>query len=256
MEFTLLQLGLFALGGLTAAAINAVAGGGTFLVFPLLIFAGLPPVAANIVNKTGIWSGALASLLGYWREVRALRSRVAWLAAVATLGSLGGSLLLLATPPALFAELVPWLLLGATLLFAFGKRLLAFVHRHTPDHPGKTAGAQAAGWLGQLVIGIYGGFFGAGKGIMMVALYELMGIRSIHEINGMKAAVASAINTVSVAAFALAGVIIWPAALAMMAGAALGGFFGARLARRLPQAVVRGFIIAYGLGVSGYFFFA
>lgn len=251
----MIELGLLLIASIASATINSVAGGGSFLVFPILIFVGIPPTTASITNKFSMFTGTVASLIGYWSEVKRNLPIARVFCSIALIGSLGGSILLLFTSNEAFGALVPWLLLSATLLFAFGKRITRWLTRKCNGKSSASITGKLAGWFGQLIIGIYGGFFGAGKGIMLVALYELMGIKNIHEINGIKMAVSVAINTISVITFLIAGVIFWPAAIIMMIGAVIGGYFGAHYAKKLPQQWIRHFIVFYGLAASSYFFF-
>lgn len=246
---------LLLLVGMAAAGLNAIAGGGTFFTFPILIFCGLNPTLANTTNKFAIWVGALSSVGGYWQEVKQHRGQLRFLLAAGIIGSVAGSLALLATPVETFSAMVPWLMLMATLTFAFGRQLVARVAARLPSANGQTGWVMSLRAFGQLLIGIYGGFFGAGIGILMMALCQLIGVRSIHETNAIKVVVASGITSLSALTFVLAGVIAWQEAIPLSVGALIGGFFGASLARALPEKLIRGFIIVYGLAVSGYFFY-
>lgn len=254
MELSLIDYALLALTGAWAAAVNSVAGGGTFFTFPVLMFVGLPPVLANSTNKFGIWLGSFASIRGYWHEIKEYKSQLLVLTILAALGGVGGSLLLLVTPQETFSTLVPWLMLTATLLLATGRRLIDWIEQRMPAHPTTSLLGKVASWVGQTIIAIYAGFFGAGIGILLIALYELMGIRSIHHMNGLKVVTATAAHSVSVITFIIAGAIIWPAAIALAAGALIGGYCGAILTKRLPTIWVRRFIIVYGLAVSCWYF--
>lgn len=255
MDFSTASLALVAGVGAFAAAINAAAGGGTFFTFPTLIFVGLPPTLANTTSTFGVWFGSLASIGGYWEEINASRSKALWFCIVAAIGSLGGSLLLLVTPQDTFAGMVPYLMLGAVTLFAFGRRMLDWVERTLKPSQSLSLVGTIGVWLLQLLVGIYGGFFGAGIGILMIAIFELIGIRDIHKMNGMKVLIATCINLVSVATFVIAGAVIWPVGLSLMAGAVVGGYYGALLTKRIPQIWIRRFIIGYGLFISLWFFF-
>ncbi len=248
MEIELLQFAGLVIVGAFASALNAVAGGGSFFVFPILIFMGLGPSLANVTNKVGMWCGATASIFGYKEEIRDHKRSIASLALIGVVGSIAGSLLLLITPPERFAAMVPFLMGSATLLFAYGQRIICFFSSGAQD-----ALPTLAGWVGQFLIGLYAGFFGAGMGIMMMALYELMGIKNIHEMNGIKVSVASAMLTVSAITFILLTPIHWPHAIALIIGTMIGGYYGASLARRLPGALVRSFVILYGITVTLYF---
>jgi len=253
MDFTLAELALLVATGAFAAAINAAAGGGTFFTFPVLVFLGLPPTLANTTNTFGIWFGSLASIGGYWSEIRSHFRQALFFCLLAAVGSLGGSLILLATPQHIFSGMVPYLMLVAVTLFAFGRKALDWLE-HRLGHSNTFSGVgRIAIWVCQLAVGVYGGFFGAGMGILMIAIFELIGIRDIHRINGMKVMIATSINLVSVVTFIIAGAIVWPAGLALTAGAIAGGYGGAWLTKQMPQKAIRRFIICYGLAISLWF---
>lgn len=253
MDF-LPQVPLLFLAGIWVAALNAVAGGGAFFSFPILMFFGLPPIAANATGKFAIWLGAGASIKGYWPEIVSQKDKLLMVTVLATLGSIGGSLLLLITPPETFRAMVPWLMLIATIIFAIGRQAIGWIGKHIPSQTGHSRIGKILQVMGMISIGTYGGFFGAGMGILLVAFCQLVGIRNVHEANAIKVVVATGITTLSAMVFMLAGAIVWPQAIALGAGTLLGGYFGASFAKKLPQSVIRGFIIFYGLAVSVYFF--
>lgn len=244
--------------GLLAAAfaggaVNSVAGGGTFLTFPMLILTGMPSVAANATNTMALWPGSIASMAAYRHELRAHVTHLKRYAVLSFLGGLVGSLLLLYTPETIFSALVPWLLLGATVIFAGGPRVTAWLRLHA-DTPHAHGPARQI-FLGvlQFSIAVYGGYFGAGIGILMLAMLQLYGLQNLHEMNGIKTFLATIINGITVSIFALAGIIVWPVALAMMAAAILGGYCGATYARRMNPVFLRRGIIAIGVVLSVYF---
>ncbi len=224
-----------------AGLLNAVAGGGSFLTFPALVLAGVPPIPANATSAVALSPGYLGSVAGFRAELRTLpRSRLAGQALASGLGGVIGALLLLATPTRLFTRVVPWLVLFATVLFAAGPRRA---------RPRQTAGGDRP-WardLGILPIAVYGGYFNGGLGYLLLAHSALAGETDLNRANALKNLNSLVLSLTSVAAFICAGAVRWPQALVMMAAAAAGGFFGARLARRLPAALVRGVIVATGL---------
>jgi uncharacterized membrane protein YfcA len=233
-----------------AGALNAIAGGGSFLTFPALVFTGLPPIVANATSAVAVSPGYLGSTLGFRAELSALpRERLVREGVVCALGGVGGALLLLVTPAKVFSAAVPWLLLFATGLFAVGPRLVAARQRR---------GAQAvhplAQSLGLLAVAVYGGYFNGGLGILLMALYTLTGERQVHTANALKNLNSLLLSLLSVAAFAWAGAIAWPQALVMMVAATLGGFIGARLARRLPASGVRAVVVVTGVVMAAAFF--
>jgi uncharacterized protein len=245
---------LFA-AALVGGILNSVAGGGGFIVFPALIVTGMPPIQANATNTAALWPGTVAST-GAYRGALSRQDRKLVLPLVITgvLGGFLGAVVLLKTPPATFMRLVPWLLLSATLLFVFSGRISAWIRRRTA-HLRSSSRLNALGAaLVQLVIAVYIGYFGAGAGIMMLALFALMGFESIHTMNGLKSMLASICNGMALIAFVAAHAIVWPQALLMITGAALGGYGGAYYAQKLPQERVRQFVILTGFSMSLYFF--
>ena len=238
--------GLTGLAALLAGVLNAVAGGGSFLTFPALVWAGVPPIAANATSAIAVSPGYLGSTLGFRPELRELpASRLRQEVLVAALGGLTGAGLLLLTPGRLFSGLVPWLLLLATLLFALAPRLSRLGQGQ--GHPG---------WRlpGLLAVSIYGGYFNGGLGIMLMALYSLAGEQRLNTVNALKNLNSFVLSLLSVAAFAWAGAIVWPQAMWMMTLATLGGWLGARWARRLPARRLRWGVIITGAVMSLLFF--
>lgn len=233
-----------------AGTLNAIAGGGSFLTFPALVFTGLPPITANATSAVAVSPGYLGSALGFRTELSALpRERLVREGLLCAAGGVGGALLLLVTPAKVFSAVVPWLLLFATVLFALGPRLLAARQRRGAGefHP-------LAQSLGLLAVAVYGGYFNGGLGILLMALYTLTGETQVHTANALKNLNSLVLSLLSVAAFAWAGAIAWPQALVMMVAATLGGFAGARLARRLPTAGVRAVVVVTGVVMAAAFF--
>jgi uncharacterized protein len=232
-----------------AGVINSVAGGGTLVSFPTLIWLGLPSVAANATSTVAIWPAALGGMWGYRRELRTVESRLLALVAPSLIGGITGALLLRQTPPAIFDALVPFLILFATLLFMAQdavQRMLktagATVHRS----PRWLAGAM----LFQLMVGIYGGYFGAGIGILMLAALSILGMSDIHQMNGLKNFFGMCINGVAAAYFIWAKMVYWPYVLLMALAAVLGGWGGAGTARRVGRMVVRRVVVGIGFGMA------
>ncbi|MEC5216257.1 putative membrane protein YfcA [Actimicrobium sp. GrIS 1.19] len=241
-------LSLFAVATV-AGAINSVAGGGSFLSFPTLMLAGLPGISANATNNTAMWIGTVASAHGYREEVKQTGA-VAWrMIFSSAAGSIVGALLVLLTPETAFVKAVPFLLLAATLLFILGP-LLTRRHGPQPDIVELPRWALPA----QFLLGIYGGYFGAGVGIATLALLAQMGFTKIHQMNGLKTLLTACMNGVAVVPFALAGAIVWHWALVMCAGAMIGGYVGARLARKASPALVRRMVIVIAVSMTTYFF--
>ena len=244
---------LLALGGFGAGAMNAIAGGGTFLSFPALLAIGLPPVTANASNSVALWPASLASAWAYRRELARYRRHLPRLTLAAFLGGAVGGGLLLVTSNALFARLVPWLLLTATLLFALAPRINRWLEARRRAGP-----RQALGWGGtlfQLLVSVYGGFFGAGMGIVMIAAIAMQGIEDLNEINALKNWLSAVIYSVAALTFTLGGAVSWPHTLVVLLAAAVGGYLAGYVARRLPAIWLRRFILLMGTALTLYYFF-
>ena len=229
-----------------AGVLNAIAGGGSFLTFPALVFAGVPPLAANATSAMAVSPGYLGSTWGFRAELKALpKSLLRKEVTIAALGGLIGAGLLLVTPAKVFSGLVPWLLLVATALFAAGPWLAK----------GNSGQGQPAWRLpGLMLVAVYGGYFNGGLGILLMALYTLTGESRLNTVNALKNLNSFVLSLLSVLAFALAGAIVWPQAIWMMVLATAGGWVGACLAKRLPVRWVRWLVITTGLVMSAVFF--
>jgi uncharacterized membrane protein YfcA len=228
-------------------AMNAMAGGGTIVTFPTLVFLGEPAIMANATSAVALWPGAAASLFGYRREVREHASWLATLFLPSLAGGALGAFLLLQTPPRQFERLAPWLVLFATLLFLV--QGLGGRRRREAPAP-RTAGRTAAAWLFQLATATYGGYFGAGIGILMLAVLGFLGLRDIHAANGVKNFFAMCINGVAAGYFIVRGAVDWPIAGVMVVGAIVGGYAGARFARRIGRDRARAAVVVIGLAVT------
>jgi uncharacterized membrane protein YfcA len=240
---------------LVAGVLNSVAGGGGFIAFPALVVTGIPPINANATNTAALWPGTVAST-GAYRNVLSREDRTLVLPLVVTgaIGGLIGAIVLLKTPQQTFLRLIPWLLLSATLLFCFSRRITRWIRERRGGETGAGHLSGASGALVQLVIALYIGYFGAGAGILMLALFALMGVENIHTMNGLKTLMASVCNAIALIAFIVARAIVWPQAILMVVGAAIGGYAGAYYAQKLPPERVRQFVIVTGFAMSAYFF--
>lgn len=245
-----------AVGGM----VNSIAGGGTLLTFPALIALGVPPLVANATSTVALWPGALSSMYGYRAHLRGLLRWSMIFALPSLLGGGVGAWLLLNTSESRFEAIVPWLVLGATFLFAvqspimrrFGHVRRSAIGHVAPSRPSHGArvfaprhGPTALLW--QFLVGVYGGYFGAGIGILMLAVLGFMGFTDIHRMNGLKNWGGLCINFVAAVMFAVSGIVDWAVALAMAVGAIAGGYAAAHLAQRVPQVVVRRAIIVVGI---------
>ncbi|MDB4879433.1 MAG: hypothetical protein JWL60_879 [Gemmatimonadetes bacterium] len=242
------RLVVAALAALVAGIVNAVAGGGTLLTFPALIAAGLSPLAANATSTVALVPAALSSMLGYRRELTGARRWVVALTVPSLVGGALGALLLLRTPGAVFDRVVPWLVLGATTLFMVQRPLIRRVRGSAPAGAAEETRPLPLMLATQVAVAVYGGYFGAGVGILMLAALGFLGFTNIHRMNGLKNWGGFCMNLVAAAAFAFSGIVDWPVALTMAAASVGGGYLGSRLAQRLPQGAVRVAVVVIGMG--------
>jgi len=236
-----------------AGLINSIAGGGTLLSFPALIWLGRDPVFANATSTVALWPASLAGAFGFRRELEGGGRWLLIFGVPSLAGGVLGAFLLLRTPSETFARLVPFLILFATLLVAVQEPISQRLARAEGEQPSR------AWWVGaivfQFLVGVYGGYFGAGIGILMLAALGLLGFADIHRMNGLKNLLAICINGVAALYFILSGAVIWADVLVMTFAAIAGGYSGARLAYRLGRRFVRYAVIVIGLvmGVSLFF---
>ena len=238
--------------GVLGGALNAVAGGGSFIAFPALMFSGVPPIQANATNAVALWVGVTASSGAYRKHLDISWRVMIPLAVTSVIGGIVGAFLLLRTPPHTFLEILPWLMLGATLLFVFGGRLARGSKSGLAHDASRSAIAVAA--LFELVVAVYGGYFGGGVGIVNLAMLAALGMTDIHAMNALKVVLGGIINGIAVVTFTLAGAVAWKPGFIMIAGAIVGGYFGAHYAQKLPQSWIRAFVIAVGTSMTIYFF--
>jgi uncharacterized membrane protein YfcA len=231
-----------------AGAINSVAGGGTLLTFPTLIWLGLDSVAANATSTVAIWPGSLGGMWGYRKELRTADRRMLALTAPSLVGGITGALLLRFTPPSIFDAVVPFLILFATILFMVQETVQRMFKTGEARHE---TGKWLAGAIAfQFFVALYGGYFGAGIGILMLAALSILGLTDIHQMNGLKNFFALCINGVAAIYFIFARMVEWPYVLVMAFGAIAGGYGGAGLARRLGRSKVRGIVVAIGFAMA------
>jgi hypothetical protein len=246
--------GLF-VAGVVAGAINSVAGGGTLISYPALVAFGVPPVPANATNTAAVCPGSLSSAIAYRHDLPRQRGLLATLVLPSLFGGLLGAWVLAITPDRLFARIVPFLVLFATVLFATRDRFA----RRAQDHPDgldhTTIGARVWGFCFQFFVAAYGGYFGAGIGILMLASLGVMGMSDIHRMNAVKTVLGSLINGTALIYFIVKKLVVWPVALLMAGGAILGGYAGALLAKRVDQRRLQQFIVVVGLFVSAWLFY-
>ena len=299
---TFAQIVLLFIAAILGGTLNAVAGGGTFITLPSLIFTGILPINANATSTVALWPGSIASIGAYYKELLLQkRSQVMLLSITSLIGGVLGAFLLLSTSQSTFVLLLPYLLLIATVLFTISGPITARMRqRHAEQKPAPTLAPAATSnealaassnatplpptsavdqpnqesqleqntplgrntsWsvlfgiaVLQFIISIYGGYFGGGIGILMLATLGLMGMENIHEMNALKTLLTACINGVAVIIFIAKGVVEWPQAILMVIGAIIGGFGGAYFARKLNPLWVRWFVIAVGITMTIYFF--
>jgi uncharacterized protein len=239
---TLLEAAVVVLAGFAAGTINAVVGSGSLITFPTLLAVGLPPVTANVSNTVGLVPGAVTGALGYRAELVGQRERLVRLGSATVLGALAGAALLLVLPPAVFATVVPVLVVLACALVA----VQPWLTDRLRDRPRRAHGGPVA-WFLVLVTGVYGGYFGAAQGIMLIAALGLTLDEGLQRVNAAKNVLAGLANLVSGAVFVVVAPVDWRAALLVAVGATLGGWLGARVGRRLPPAVLRAVVVVVGL---------
>ena len=248
-------VGLF-VAGIVAGSINAVAGGGTLISFPALVGIGEAEIVANATNTAALWPGSLSSAVGYRKDTAVDRGILIGLLIPSFIGGALGAIILVITPPNVFKVIVPFLVLFATLVLVsrnfltrrIGERLTV-----TEDH--KTTAGRIWGFFFQLFIATYGGYFGAGMGILMLGSLSIMGMRDIHKMNALKTPLQAVINMTAFVLFAIKGLVSWPSALVLCIGAITGGYGGARLAKRVDPKILNACIVALGLIVSVWLFY-
>lgn len=255
------QLAGVVVASVLGGAANSVAGGGTLLTFPALVGLGVPVVSANATSTVALWPGGLSSMLGYRDALRGVRTWARALVIPSLIGGLTGAWLLTRTTDAQFKALVPWLVLGATLLFLSQNRVGAWLRARAgverqdatsddtlPPPPGSWA------MVVQFLVAVYGGYFGAGAGIVMLAAFGLLGLTNLHQMNGLKNFLALLFNFVAIVTFAVSGLVQWPIAVVMAIGSAIGGHYAARFAQRTNQDVMRQLIGVIGIASAVWLF--
>jgi uncharacterized protein len=236
-----------------AGGLNAVAGGGSFITFPTLIFTGISPIAANTTNATAMWVASLASVGAYRRDFDVERRALVILTITSLVGGALGSITLLYIPPDIFKKLIPYLLLLATGVFIFGESMKKWVQAEAKtkqDQPPKIIYLV----ITQLSIAIYGGFFGAGAGILMLAAFTLFGFKELNTMNALKSFLGTCFNGIAVLLFIFAGLVAWPQAILMSVGGSMGGYVIARFARKIPPQIIRWFVSIVAVSMTTYFF--
>jgi uncharacterized protein len=254
LESALTISGLF-LAGIVAGAINSVAGGGSLISFPALIAFGIPPIPANATNTAAVLPGSISSAVAYRNDLPGWHDGPLLSLFLPSLtGGLLGAVVLAVTPAELFSRIVPFLILFATILFGCRNCFTNLVHARSGASGRIGSLTRLWGFSFQFLVAAYGGYFGAGIGILMLASFSVMGMRDIHRMNALKTFLATAINGTALFYFILRGLIVWRIAILMACGAIIGGYLGARLAKKVNQRALGLFIVAVGLAVSLWMF--
>lgn len=245
---SIIQFTAIMLAAAAGSAVNAIAGGGTLVTFPAIVWLGVPPLVANTTSTVALWPGGAGSMWGYRSELTGARAWAICFAVPSLLGGAAGAWLLLVTSAHAFERIVPFLVLGATLLFLLQGIVTRRVREAVlhPERRRPLASPPAAFLVAQFAVGVYGGYFGAGIGILMLVTLGALGLTNIHQMNGLKNWGALCINGVAALMFAVSGIVNWPVAAAMAVGGIAGGYGGARLAQRAGQAWVRRAVVAVG----------
>lgn len=251
----LFELAFLFIAGFLGGILNSIAGGGTFITFPALLFVGVPPVSANATNTFASCSGYMSGAYALRKELHAHKNEFPKFILISIIGGITGAWLLLVMPEALFREAIPWLLLFATLIFIFGSRLHKTLRRLANHHQYSSTIGSLLLLLTLLAVCIYGGFFNAGLGIIILSYLALAGYKDINTMNGLKLLTSSSVSLVAIALFIYNGVIAWSEGVLVLLGALSGGYIAAHYSRQLPQEYVRGFVIVVSIGITIYFFY-
>ncbi|AXI48062.1 hypothetical protein C1J03_19885 [Sulfitobacter sp. SK012] len=248
---TIFEIFLLVGAGFAAGLLNAVAGGGTFLSLPALIYLGVPPISANATATLIALPGYISSAWGFRHDMQREGVLSLWvIVGVGFVGSVLGALLLIITPADTFLWVVPWLLLLATVMFAFGPALLRMIQKRGVNSAGVAVSMAAI-----LAVSIYGGYFNGGLGIMLLATFGFIGYVNLHGMNGLKNVLSAVVSLVSATTFIAAGLIVWKPALVMAISATVGGYLGARMSRRIVRTdLLRHFVTVIGVTMAAVFF--
>lgn len=240
--------------GLCGGILNSIAGGGSFITFPALIFVGVAPISANATNTLASAAGYLSGVYAFRKDIIEQKQSLAGLVVFGLLGGAAGAWLLLRTPESLFLEAIPWLLLFATILFVFGEQANRFLIERYAHHRHASAIGILTKRLSLLAICFYGGFFNAGLGIITLSYLALVGYSNINTMNGLKLLLSTSVSLSAIVLFIGDGVIAWQEGSAVLFGTIVGGYIAAHYSRQLPQKYVRAFVILVSTGITIYFF--
>jgi uncharacterized membrane protein YfcA len=247
--------GVLAGAAFVAGAMNAMAGGGSFISFPALLGAHIPPVNANATNTVALWPGQMASIVAFRAELRDGRKLLIPVMLAGAIGGVAGALTLLHTSQTTFKNLVPWLLLFATVIYAASKRFNQWILSRGSAVKKEVTGFPVFMFASLVLVSIYIGYFGAGAGFLIITVLSLFGVKNLHEVNALKALCTTLANGVAVVTFIVAGAVYWKECLTMMGMAIAGGYLGAAYSRKMNPALLRGVVIVTGAALSFYYFY-
>lgn len=250
-----IELPLLFLAGLFGGMLNSIAGGGTFITFPALLFVGVPPISANATNTFASCSGYLSGTYAFRQELRAYKHELPKLILISLIGGITGAWILIQTSESLFREAIPWLLLFATLLFIFGARLNTTLRQFALHHRHVSSAGRLLLLLTLFGVCIYGGFFNAGLGIIILSYLALAGYTNINAMNGLKLLTSSCVSLIAIAVFIYDDVIVWYEGSIVLLGTLAGGYTSARISRQISQVYVRYFVILASVVITIYFFY-
>ena len=256
MTYSLLEIVLLFSAGVLGGALNSLAGGGSFIVFPVLVFVGIPPIVANATNTFASFPGYLSGAFAFKAELIANKKQLPKVIIISLLGGIIGAWALTQVTANSFEQSVPWLLLFATLLFILGGRLNALLKNHALKSRNATKVFNGCLFFLFFIICIYGGFFNAGLGIILLSYMALAGYQDIHLMNGLKLLTSSVVSIIAIVLFAFDDLIAWQAGIITLLGIVVGGYFAAKLSRHLPQQWLRNFVIVVSIATTAYFFYA
>lgn len=250
-----LESALLFIAGLFGGMINSIAGGGTFITFPALLFAGVPPISANATNTFASCSGYLSGAYAFRKELQAHKKELPKFIVISLLGGIAGALLLLQTPESLFRTAIPWLLLFATLLFILGARLNNILRQLASRYQYVSPIGRILMLLILLTVCIYGGFFNAGLGIIILSYLVVAGYNNINTMNGLKLLISSCVSLIAIMLFIYDGIIAWYQGIIVLLGSLLGGYVAAHVSRLLPQKLIKNMVIVASVIITTYFFY-
>jgi len=254
---TLTETAVLAGTGFLSGLMNSIAGGGSFLAFPVLMFLGLLPINANATSTVALWPGTLSTMIAYHQELWLQKKRLPVLITLSIIGGAAGAITVLHISNDSFIRVVPYLLLIATLMFTFRPQIINWIRARAHRSDEEVSVSQLFIFFTfclAFILSVYNGFFGAGFGIMMLAALGLMGMHHMHEMNAVRSCCGLVSNTVALIIFIVSGLVSWPHVFFMAGGAVIGGYGGAKMARTMPPDHVRRMVIILGWGMTTYFF--